>query len=87
MILLSVVVVIQATLSITGYAWRSRWSILFCRGLRSGGSLSGPTGWSGLAVRQWRCSDCGSLHDRDVNAARNTLFAGVGTTHEEACHV
>jgi transposase len=27
------------------------------------------------------------LHDRDVNAARNTLFAGVGTTHEEACHV
>jgi putative transposase len=51
------------------------------------GSPSGPTGWSGLAVRQWRCSDCGSLHDRDVNAARNTLFAGVGTTHEEACHV
>jgi putative transposase len=51
------------------------------------GSLSGPTGWSGLAVRQWRCSNCGSLHDRDVNAARNTLFAGVGTTHEEACHV
>ena len=51
------------------------------------GSLSGPTGWSGLAVRQWRCSDCGSLHDRDVNAARNTLFAGAGTAHEEACHV
>ena len=51
------------------------------------GSLSGPTGWSGLAVRRWRCSDCGSLHDRDVNAARNTLFAGVGTTHEKACHV
>jgi putative transposase len=51
------------------------------------GSLSGPTGWSGLAVRQWRCSECGTLHDRDVNAARNTLFAGVGTTHEEACLV
>jgi transposase len=51
------------------------------------GSLSGPTGWFGLAVRQWRCSDCGSRHDRDVNAARNTLFAGAGIAHEEACHV
>ena len=48
------------------------------------GSLSGPTGWSGLAVRQWRCKDCGSLHDRDVNAARNTLLVGVGATHERA---
>jgi transposase len=51
------------------------------------GSLSGPTGWFGLAVRQWRCSGCGSLHDRDVNAARNTLFAGAGIAHQEACHV
>ena len=51
------------------------------------GSLSGPTGWSGLAVRQWRCSNCGSLHDRDVNAARNTLFVGAGTAHEKVCHV
>ena len=43
------------------------------------------TGWGGLAVRQWRCSECGTLHDRDVNAARNTLFAGVGTTPEVRC--
>lgn len=49
------------------------------------GSRSGPTGWDGLAVRQWRCSDCGSLHDRDVNAARNTLLAGLGTSHEVHC--
>jgi transposase len=49
------------------------------------GSRSGPTGWHGLAVRQWRCSDCGSLHDRDVNAARNTLLAGLGTSHEVHC--
>lgn len=47
------------------------------------GSLSGPTGLSGLVVRQWRCTECGTLHDRDSNAARNALFAGVGTTHEE----
>jgi transposase len=46
------------------------------------GSLSGPTGYAGLSVRQWTCADCGSAHDRDVNAAMNTLSAGVGTTHE-----
>jgi putative transposase len=50
------------------------------------GARTGPTGWDGLAVRQWRCSDCGSLHDRDVNAARNTLFAGAGYALEETCH-
>ncbi len=46
------------------------------------GSLSGPTGYAGLSVRQWMCSACGAAHDRDVNAAINTLHAGVGTTHE-----
>jgi len=46
------------------------------------GSLSGPTGYAGLSVRQWTCADCGSAHDRDVNAAMNTLHAGVGMTHE-----
>ena len=46
------------------------------------GSLSGPTGYAGLQVRQWMCADCGSVHDHDVNAAINTLHARVGTTHE-----
>ena len=46
------------------------------------GSLSGPTGYAGLSVRQWTCADCGSAHDRDVNAAINTLIAGVGITLE-----
>jgi putative transposase len=46
------------------------------------GSLSGPTGYAGLSVRQWTCPDCGSEHDRDVNAAINTLIAGVGITPE-----
>lgn len=41
------------------------------------GALTGPTGWSGLSVRQWRCP-CGAEHDRDVNAARNTLLAVAG---------
>lgn len=47
------------------------------------GSQSGPTGFSGLSVRQWECKECGTLHDRDVNAAINTLIAAVGSTVEE----
>ena len=48
------------------------------------GSLSGPTGYAGLSVRQWQCAECGSAHDRDVNAAMNTLHAGVGMTLERS---
>jgi IS605 OrfB family transposase len=40
------------------------------------GSLTGPTGASMLVVRQWECADCGTVHDRDVNAARNILTVG-----------
>ena len=47
------------------------------------GCRCGPTGWDGLKVRQWRCTDCGSLHDRDINAARNTLLAGLGMFSKE----
>jgi IS605 OrfB family transposase len=46
------------------------------------GARSGPTGWSGLAVRHWDCA-CGAHLDRDINAARNVLFAGLGTSHEK----
>ena len=46
------------------------------------GALTGPTGWIGLSVRHWQCG-CGAEHDRDINAAINTLIAGVGTTLEE----
>jgi len=45
------------------------------------GAKTGPTGLAGLPVRQWTCA-CGAKHDRDVNAAVNTLIAGVGLTHE-----
>jgi putative transposase len=29
-----------------------------------------------LTVRTWQCAACGTVHDRDVNAARNILAAG-----------
>ncbi|MCY7356120.1 MAG: transposase [Rudanella sp.] len=37
---------------------------------------SGPHGLSGLGVREWVCSSCGSVHSRDVNAAKNILRTG-----------
>ena len=45
---------------------------------------SRPKGIAGLGIRNWICSGCGGVHDRDVNAARNILNkfgsrAGHGT--------
>lgn len=38
---------------------------------------SSPKGMGALGIRHWVCSDCGVLHDRDVNAARNILRVGL----------
>jgi IS605 OrfB family transposase len=34
---------------------------------------SRPKGIADLGIRNWTCSDCGCVHDRDVNAAKNIL--------------
>lgn len=38
---------------------------------------SSPKGMGALRIRQWRCDDCGTEHDRDVNAALNILRVGA----------
>ena len=40
---------------------------------------SGPRGLGALGVRAWTCAQCGSLHDRDRNAAHNILRLGRET--------
>jgi putative transposase len=40
---------------------------------------SRPRGIAGLGIREWQCSDCGAVHDRDLNAALNILRRGRAT--------
>jgi IS605 OrfB family transposase len=40
---------------------------------------SRPKGIAGLGIREWQCSGCGNVHDRDRNAALNILRRGRAT--------
>jgi IS605 OrfB family transposase len=37
---------------------------------------TGPQGLEGLRIREWTCVECGTLHDRDINSAKNILALG-----------
>ncbi|MEV0425646.1 RNA-guided endonuclease TnpB family protein [Micromonospora sp. NPDC050495] len=61
-------------------AWYGRTVITVDRWFPSSKTCS-ACGWLNttmpLSVRSWMCPSCGAIHDRDVNAARNILAAGL----------
>ncbi|MEW2049267.1 RNA-guided endonuclease TnpB family protein, partial [Streptomyces sp. NPDC005476] len=64
-------------------AWYGRELVVIDRFFPSS-KLCGTCGTVGgklpLNVREWTCDDCGAVHDRDVNAARNILAAGLAVS-------
>ena len=39
-----------------------------------------------LNIRKWVCPECGSIHDRDINAARNILSKGIEILTKDGTH-
>ena len=39
-----------------------------------------------LGIRKWTCPKCGSIHDRDVNAAKNILSKGIEMLTKDGTH-
>ena len=39
-----------------------------------------------LAIRKWTCPECGTVHDRDINAAKNILSKGIEILTKDGTH-
>ena len=39
-----------------------------------------------LNVRKWTCPECGTIHDRDINAAKNILSKGIEILTKDGTH-
>ena len=39
-----------------------------------------------LKVRTWACPECGTIHDRDINAAKNILRKGIEILSKDGTH-
>lgn len=40
---------------------------------------TGPKGLKDIGIREWKCPVCNTVHDRDVNSAKNILRIGHDT--------
>ena len=72
-------------------AWYGRRVVIINR-FHPSSRLCSDCGWKNsqlkLSDREWVCLDCGTLHDRDLNAAKNILAAGQAVIRrelDEAC--
>jgi putative transposase len=64
-------------------AWYGRELLVVDRWLPSSRTCSACgrlTGKLPLSIREWTCQGCGAWHDRDINAARNILAAGLAVS-------
>lgn len=59
------------------YVVSERWTTQTCSSCGSVSSADRPKGIACLGIRDWTCSDCGTSHDRDINAAMNILRLGL----------